>query len=48
MVTWSRYEELAHHLVVAHRYEDDPYGEDTAQTNAWRAYYEAGFNPPQY
>lgn len=39
---------LIAHLINTERYEDDTYGEDTAQSNAWKWFNEAGWNPPKF
>lgn len=34
----SSEQQITDHLILVHKYVDDPYGEDTAQTNAWTAW----------
>lgn len=39
---WATVRELRDHLVQAHRYSREDYEEGSAQSNAWRAFSEAG------
>lgn len=41
---WPTWESLRDHMVAEHNCSNDPYGEDTAWTDAWNAFRDAGYD----
>lgn len=45
---WANAGELRNHLVKVHHYSAEDYVEDSAMSNAWRVFREAGLKPGRY